>query len=84
MLVYKPKGTCSREIHIELTDGIITTIEIIGGCNGNLSGLSALLVGMRAEEAIEKMRGIDCGGRGTSCPDQISVALEEALAAEGQ
>lgn len=84
MLVYKPKGTCSREIHIELTDGIITTLEIIGGCNGNLSGLSVLLVGMRADEAIEKMRGIDCGGRGTSCPDQISVALEEALAAEGR
>lgn len=77
--VYRPRGVCSREMRVELEDGIIRAVEVKGGCSGNLQGISRLLVGMSAEEAIARMEGIRCGFKPTSCPDQISRALREAL-----
>lgn len=81
---YMNKGVCSRKTIVELDDShTIKDIRVIGGCNGNLQGLTALLKGMKAEDAIAKMRGIDCNGRKTSCPDQVANALEEAIKALG-
>lgn len=77
---YRPKGVCAQRMTIELEDGIIKNVEVLGGCNGNLQGISALVRGMKAQEAIERMRGIRCGFKNTSCPDQLAKALEEALA----
>ena len=77
--IYYPRGVCSREMRVEVEDGIIRRVEVIGGCNGNLKGISRLLVGMRAEDAIEKLEGIRCGFKPTSCPDQLSKALRECL-----
>ena len=76
---YIPRGTCSRRMTVELEDGIIKKVDILGGCSGNLQGISSLITGMKAEDAIRKMRGISCGGKPTSCPDQLSKALTEAL-----
>ena len=76
---YRPKGVCSQMMKIELEDGVIKEVQVLGGCNGNLQGISALVRGMRAEDAIERMKGIRCGFKKTSCPDQLAVALEEAL-----
>lgn len=79
---YRNRGTCSVATNLELNDDhTIAAIEVVGGCNGNLKGIASLLIGMKAEDAIEKMKGITCGPRPTSCPDQISHALAEALAA---
>ena len=77
---YRPKGVCSQRMTIELEDGVIRDVQILGGCNGNLQGIAALVRGMKAEEAIERMRGIRCGFKNTSCPDQLAKALEEAMA----
>ena len=79
MTVYTPTGVCSREIHVELDGDKIASVEVIGGCNGNLNGISRLLKGMDARDAIERMRGTTCGAKPTSCPDQISYAIEAAL-----
>lgn len=75
---YKTRGTCSREIRYEVEDGIIKSMEIIGGCQGNLAGIQRLVVGLPVELVIERFEGVDCGGRGTSCPDQIAKALKQA------
>ena len=77
---YRPKGVCAQMMKIELEDGVIKEVQVLGGCNGNLQGISALVRGMRAEDAIERMKGIRCGFKKTSCPDQLATALEEALA----
>ena len=77
---YRTKGTCSSQISFELNDGIITNISFTGGCNGNLQGISRLVDGMKAEEAAQKLAGIRCGFKNTSCPDQLSKAIEAALA----
>ena len=74
---YNPTGVCSRQFIIDVDDGIIKDIKIIGGCAGNTLGLSKLLQGMKVDEAIDKLRGIPCGNKGTSCPDQISKALQQ-------
>lgn len=74
---YTPRGVCSRQINLEVEDGIVTKLEVIGGCNGNLQGISKLVQGMKVEEVIKKLKGIDCNSKGTSCPDQIARALEE-------
>ena len=71
---FTPKGVCSRRMTVELED-----VRIEGGCNGNLQGISRLVKGMKAADAIERMQGISCGGKPTSCPDQLSKALTEAL-----
>lgn len=76
---FKPKGVCSQEYTIEVEEGIIRRIQVVGGCNGNLQGLSALLQGMPVEEAIARMEGIRCGARVSSCPDQIAQALKQSL-----
>ncbi len=78
-VTYTPRGVCSRKMIVSEEDGIITDAQIIGGCSGNLQGISRLIVGMTLEEAISRLKGIDCGGRGTSCPDQLSIAMQELL-----
>ncbi|MBR2280430.1 MAG: TIGR03905 family TSCPD domain-containing protein [Ruminococcus sp.] len=79
---YTPYGVCSRKIDIDIEDGIIKDCRFTGGCNGNTTGVATLVKGMNAEEAVKKLKGIDCNGRGTSCPDQLALALEEALERE--
>lgn len=74
---YQPKGVCSREMIFEIENGIVVNLQVIGGCQGNLQGISKLVKGMHIEEIIGKLKGIDCKGRGTSCPDQIVQALEQ-------
>ncbi len=77
---YKTSRTCSREIDVTLDDNnIITSCHFVGGCSGNTQGVSKLVIGMTAEEAIKRLKGIDCNGKGTSCPDQLSKALEQNL-----
>ena len=76
---YQTKGTCSRRIDVTLENGIVKNVRFIGGCMGNTQGVAALVCGMEASEAVRRLRGIDCGGRGTSCPDQLSRALEACL-----
>lgn len=78
---YKTKGTCSRSIEFSIDEGgIITDVVFMGGCNGNLQGVSTLVKGQDALEVAKKLRGINCNGKGTSCPDQLATAIEEALA----
>lgn len=74
---YTTQGTCSKVIGVEINDEIITNIEFIGGCQGNLKGISKLVIGMKVDEVIKRLEGIDCGGRGTSCPDQLAKCLIE-------
>lgn len=76
---YTPRGVCSRAFQIEVEDGVIQDIQIEGGCDGNLKGLSSLLKGMKAEEAVSRLEGIRCGAKATSCPDQLAQALKKAL-----
>ena len=76
---YKTQGVCSRMIIVDAEDGVITDCKFVGGCAGNTQGVAALVVGMKAEEAIQRIKGIKCGFKSTSCPDQLASALEEAL-----
>lgn len=78
-LKYKTHGTCSQQIDIELKDGVIDSVKFTGGCHGNLQGVSALVKGMKPEEAISRLKGIRCGMKPTSCPDQMAQALKKAL-----
>ena len=79
-MIYKTKGTCSTSIDVELKDGVIDSVKFTGGCNGNLQGISALVKGMKPEEAISRLKGIRCGFKPTSGPDQLAHALEEMIA----
>ena len=79
---YYPRGVCSRQFDIELENGVIKDISIIGGCNGNLQGISNLIKGQKAVNVIRLLKGTKCGMKSTSCPDQIALALEKALEAE--
>lgn len=79
---YQTRGTCARQITFDLTDGIVRDVRFDGGCNGNSKGVSALVEGMTAEEAIRRLEGIRCGFKSTSCPDQLAQALKQALEAE--
>ena len=74
-IIYNTVGTCSKQIIIELEDDIIQNIEFIGGCNGTLQGLDKLARGMKIQDVIERLKGIRCGAKATSCPDQLAVAL---------
>ena len=74
-MVYKTKGTCSRAIELELDGDIVKSVNFVGGCNGNTKGIATLVQGMTIDDVIEKLQGTDCGGRGTSCPDQLAKAL---------
>lgn len=76
---YQTKGTCSSAIDVEVKDGIIESVSFTGGCNGNLKGIAALVKGMEVKEAITRLQGITCGFKSTSCPDQLSKALEAFL-----
>ena len=75
---YKTKGTCSRAVIVDVEDGVITDCQFIGGCSGNTHGVASLVKGMKVEEAVAKIKGIKCGMKSTSCPDQLALALEEA------
>ena len=75
---YTPKGVCSKKMEIDVEDGVIQAVRVVGGCNGNLQGVSALLKGMTVEDAIARMEGIHCGFKPTSCPDQLAQALKSA------
>ena len=74
---YIPHGVCSRKIDIEIEDGIIKSVKYTGGCAGNTQGVAALIAGMSVDEAIERLSGIRCGFKSTSCPDQLATALKE-------
>lgn len=76
---YKTQGTCSQQIDIELDGDIIREVRFMGGCNGNLNGISAMVKGMRAQDVIDKFSSIRCGFKNTSCPDQLARALKIAL-----
>ena len=76
-MVYKTFGTCSREINFEVVDNKITNVSFLGGCNGNLQGISKLVEGMDIDEVIARVEGIKCGARQTSCPDQLAQALKK-------
>ncbi len=76
-IIYTPHGVCSRQMEIEVEDGIVKKVKITGGCAGNTQGVSRLLEGMKVDDAIEKLAGIRCGFKPTSCPDQLAKALEE-------
>ncbi|MDR0813515.1 MAG: TIGR03905 family TSCPD domain-containing protein [Oscillospiraceae bacterium] len=80
---FTPENVCSRKMIVSVEDGRISDLQIIGGCDGNLKGITNLVIGMDAREAVSKMRGIQCGRRSTSCPDQLAIAIEQALAEQG-
>ena len=75
---YKTKGTCSQQIHFEIEDGKLKNVQFLGGCNGNLQGIGALVEGMDVDSVIERLEGIHCGYKPTSCPDQLATALKAA------
>lgn len=75
---YKTKGTCSQHILFDVEDNKVTNVQFIGGCNGNLKGISSLVEGMEIDDVIAKVDGIQCGMKATSCPDQLAQALKEA------
>ena len=76
---YKTKGTCSRSILFDIEDGKVKNVQFIGGCNGNLKGIGALVEGMNVQDVISRVEGIQCGMKSTSCPDQLAQALKEAV-----
>lgn len=75
---YKPKGVCSQKIHFDIVDNKVSNVSFLGGCSGNLQGISRLIEGMDVNEAISRIEGIKCGFKATSCPDQLAQALKEA------
>ncbi|MBP3217647.1 MAG: TIGR03905 family TSCPD domain-containing protein [Lachnospiraceae bacterium] len=80
-MIYKTRGTCSTQIEVELDENhVIQKVAFTGGCNGNLKGISQLVTGMKAEDVIRRLEGTKCGFKNTSCPDQLSKALREAIA----
>ena len=76
---YRPKGVCSQKINFDIIDNKVRNVSFVGGCNGNLQGISRLIEGMDVDEAISRIEGIHCGFKSTSCPDQLSRALKEAV-----
>ncbi|MFV0395626.1 MAG: TIGR03905 family TSCPD domain-containing protein [Coprobacillaceae bacterium] len=76
---YQPKGVCSIELLIRVNDDIVEEVKFVGGCHGNAQGIGALAKGMKIKEVIQRLEGIRCGRRNTSCPNQLSVALKEII-----
>ena len=76
---YTPKGVCSRKIDIEVEGDIIKSVKFTGGCNGNTQGVAKLCEGMKVQDVISRLEGLNCNGRGTSCPDQLAKALKQAI-----
>ncbi len=79
MYTYQPEGVCSKAIHFDIQNGVIKNVSFVGGCPGNLQGISRLVEGMTPSDAISRLEGIRCGGKLTSCPDQFAKALKQAL-----
>ena len=77
--VYEPKGVCSRRISFDIENGKLHNVEYVGGCNGNLKGISKLLEGMSVDDVVERLEGTTCGFKSTSCPDQLAEAIKEAI-----
>ena len=77
-ITYRPRGVCSRNMEIDVEGDVIQSVRVEGGCSGNLQGICSLLKGMTVEEAVARMEGIRCGGKPTSCPDQLAQALTQA------
>lgn len=77
MMRYKTQGVCSREIQFDVVDNKVTNVQFVGGCSGNTQGVAALVEGMDIDEAIKRLKGIKCGPRPTSCPDQLATALQQ-------
>ncbi len=75
---YKTRGVCSREILFDIQDGKLCNVRFVGGCNGNTQGIAKLVEGMDADEVVRRLRGVSCNGRGTSCPDQLALAIEQS------
>lgn len=76
-MIYKTKGTCSRAIEIEVDGDTIRSVNFVGGCDGNTKGISKLVQGMKVADVISRLEGVQCGMKGTSCPDQLAHALKE-------
>ena len=76
---YQPQGVCSRQMIIEVEEGLVKSLQVIGGCHGNLQGISKLVEGMKVEDVIARLEGVRCGGKPTSCPDQLAQALKQAM-----
>lgn len=76
---YTPRGVCARQITFEVDNGIVKNVKFLGGCSGNTQGISSLVEGMEINDVIKRLRGTDCNGKRTSCPDQLAQALELAL-----
>ena len=77
--IYKPSGVCSREFIFDIEDDTVKSLQVIGGCNGNLKGIASLISGMKLEDIISRIEGVKCGLKNTSCPDQIACALKAYL-----
>ncbi len=77
-ILYKTTGTCSKQIHFSIDNGVVHSVKFDGGCNGNLQGIGRLVEGMKVEDVVTRLKGISCNGRPTSCPDQLAQALEQA------
>lgn len=78
-ITYKTKGVCSRKMDIEVENGVVKSLKVLGGCDGNLQGIARLIPGMKVADVIAKLEGVSCGGKPTSCPDQLAQALKQAL-----
>lgn len=76
---YTPQGVCAKAIRVTVEDGIVQEVEVVGGCNGNLQGITSLVKGMKAEDVVSRLEGIRCGMKGSSCPDQLTKAIREAM-----
>ena len=76
---YKPRGVCSQLMQVTVEDGIVQDVQVLGGCNGNLKGIMSLVKGMKAEDVVERLEGIRCGMKPTSCPDQLAKAIKRAM-----
>ena len=81
-ITHQTSGVCSRQIDLDIENGVIIDAKFTGGCSGNTQGVAALVVGMTVEEAIKRLRGIKCGPRPTSCPDQLAIALENHISSK--
>ena len=79
VIEYTPQGVCSRQMLIEVEDGVVKSFQVLGGCHGNLQGISKLVEGMKVEDVIARLDGIRCGGKESSCPDQLAQALKQAI-----
>jgi len=79
MYNFSTKGVCAKKINFDIKEGTLTNVEFVGGCPGNLLGISTLVEGLAPEDAVNRLKGIRCGGKSTSCPDQLALAIEELV-----